>query len=115
MNIIKRSSRQLDPSRVKELAALAQKIDREEGGEIRERGKEVFRRHAELRSVIDELRACRKSKGISLNELAVRSGISKPNLSRLETNIRMAPTLDTLQRYASAIGKALRIELADAA
>jgi DNA-binding XRE family transcriptional regulator len=53
------------------------------------------------------LRAARKAAGLSLDELARRSGIGKPALSRLENGKAPNPTLDTLWRYAAAVGRRL--------
>jgi DNA-binding XRE family transcriptional regulator len=113
--IIKHSKRKLSPARVKELASLARRIDAEEGGEIRARAREVFRRHEQLRAIVEDLKAHRQREGISLAEVARRCGISKPNLSRLENNRRAAPKLETLQRYALAMGKVVSLHLETAA
>lgn len=114
MASIKHSERYLDPHKIKELEVLARRIDADEGADIRARGRTVFRRHDQLRSLINDLRDQRKSQGLSLADVALRSGISKPNLSRLENNTHAAPTLDTLQRYAQAMGMTVRLQLAAA-
>ncbi|MDZ4683756.1 MAG: helix-turn-helix transcriptional regulator [Planctomycetaceae bacterium] len=69
----------------------------------------------ELRGVFSLLRAVRKDQGVSLNELAARTGISKPSLSRLENDPAPNVQLNTLVRIATALGKDLRISLANAA
>ena len=58
--------------------------------------------------IMAELRAARESAGISLRDLEERTGISRGNLSRLETG-ESNPTVTTLRRYAEAIGKTLTI------
>ncbi len=58
--------------------------------------------------IMTELRAARESAGISLRELEERTGISRGNLSRLETG-ESNPTVSTLRRYAEAIGKTVTI------
>lgn len=57
---------------------------------------------------ITQLRTARESAGISLRELEERTGISRGNLSRLETG-EANPTVTTLRRYAEAIGKTITI------
>jgi len=104
MPAIRSSKKRLSPARIRALKTLAEKIDRTERAEILVRGQAAFRRHAWIREVVHCLSVQRKRQKLSLSEVARRTGISKPNLSRLENNVRLAPTLDTLQRYAQAVG-----------
>jgi ribosome-binding protein aMBF1 (putative translation factor) len=62
---------------------------------------------------IRSLREARESAGLSLDELASRSGIDKAQLSRLETGRVADPRSSTLSRYAHAIGKRLAWSLED--
>jgi DNA-binding XRE family transcriptional regulator len=57
-----------------------------------------------LRDALDSLRAHRKQKRLSLATVASRSGIDKAAISRLEAGLNVNPTLDTLNRYAAAVG-----------
>ena len=75
------------------------------------RGRAALRRHETIREMVARLKARRIAKGLSLADLSARTGIAKPNLSRLENNQRSAPTLETLHRYAQAMGMAVRVEL----
>ena len=109
------TSSKLTPQRIRELNTLARKIDAEEGEDIKRRGREALREHEKIRAVVEALKHQRQQQGVSLDDLARRTGINKPNLSRLESNRNATPTFQTLQRYARALGKAVRIELADAA
>ena len=45
----------------------------------------------------------RKEKGISQDELAKRSGVSRPTISNLENNPDAITTTDTLQKIAVAL------------
>lgn len=45
--------------------------------------------------------------------MAERSGIDKAALSRLENGVHGNPTVDTLMRYAAAVGKKLAWTLQD--
>jgi hypothetical protein len=57
--------------------------------------------------LIRSLRPARESAGLSLDEVASRSGIDKAQLSRLENGKVPDPRPSTLARYARAIGKRL--------
>ncbi len=45
--------------------------------------------------------------------MKARTGIEKDNLSRLENASNPNPTIDTLTRYAGAVGKEVVITLVD--
>ena len=60
-----------------------------------------------------ELKKARERAGLSLSRLAELSGIDKAALSRLESGRHPNPTLDTLARYARAVGKRLVVSLED--
>jgi transcriptional regulator with XRE-family HTH domain len=68
-----------------------------------------------LRELLALLKESRESQGLSLSEVGERSGIGKANLCRLENDGNPNPRLDTLFRYAEAIGKSLVIRIEDAA
>jgi len=57
-----------------------------------------------LQSLLQSLRASREAAGLSLSDLAETTGMDKAALSRLETG-QSNPTVDTLGRYAQALGK----------
>jgi len=65
----------------------------------------------EVHSFIAELRRQREARGLSLADVAARSGIDKAALSRLENGQQPNPTLNTLTRYAHALGKRLALSL----
>lgn len=60
--------------------------------------------YLELRHAILELKKRRERMGLSLADLAERSGMDRAAISRLESGITTNPTVDTLNRYAAAIG-----------
>ena len=62
---------------------------------------------------IRSLRKARESAGLTLDEVASRSGIDKAQLSRLENGKVHDPRRSTLSRYALAIGKRLALSLED--
>lgn len=66
-------------------------------------------------AVMQELKAEREKRGVTLVELAERTGIDKGHLSRLENNINANPTLETLLRIAQAIGGTIEFHFRGAA
>jgi ribosome-binding protein aMBF1 (putative translation factor) len=62
---------------------------------------------------IGGLRQRREQAGLSLGDLADRSGMDKATLSRLENGWYPNPTINTLARYARGIGKRLVLDLED--
>jgi DNA-binding XRE family transcriptional regulator len=62
---------------------------------------------------IGGLRQRREQAGLSLGDVAERSGVDKASLSRLENGWYPNPTVNTLARYARAIGKRLVLDLCD--
>ncbi len=67
----------------------------------------------ELREVLKLLKAERQTQGLSLAEIESRSGLAKSKLSHLEDDPESNPTLSTLRRYATALGKKLSVRLTD--
>ena len=67
----------------------------------------------ELRDVLKLLKAERLAQGFSLAEIESRSGLAESKLSRLENDLESNPTLSTLRRYATALGKKLSVRLTD--
>ena len=67
-----------------------------------------------LQLLLTQLKAAREAKGLSLADLTDLTGMDRSALSKLETGQRDNPTVDTLVRYAEAVGKRLVVSLADA-
>ena len=68
----------------------------------------------QLRELLVQLKAAREAKGLSLSDLTEFTGMDRSALSKLETGQRANPTVETLVRYAEAVGKRLVVSLADA-
>jgi DNA-binding XRE family transcriptional regulator len=66
-----------------------------------------------LQELLVELKAAREAKGLSLADLTEITGMDRSALSKLETGQRANPTIETLVRYAEAVGKRLVVTLAD--
>lgn len=73
-------------------------------------GRELLTDRHELSAIVTELKTLREQLKITLTELAERTGMTVGNLSRLENMEGPNPTIETLRRYAQAIGH--RIEIA---
>ena len=82
---------------------------------------ELVARHQErmvsldqLDQVLGQLKAAREAKGLSLTDVTELTQMDPSALSKLETGQRPNPTVETLVRYAEAVGKRLLVTLADA-
>ncbi|MEX0702944.1 MAG: helix-turn-helix transcriptional regulator [Planctomycetales bacterium] len=67
----------------------------------------------QLHDLLAQLRAAREERGLSLSDLTDLTGMDRSALSKLETGQRANPTVETLVRYAEAVGKRLVVSLAD--
>lgn len=67
----------------------------------------------ELDELLSQLKAAREAKGLSLNDVTELTGMDRSALSKLESGGRPNPTVDTLVRYADAVGKRLIVTLTD--
>jgi DNA-binding XRE family transcriptional regulator len=81
---------------------------------------ELISRHHERMATLDQLddlllqlKAARETKGLSLADLTELTGMDRSALSKLETGQRANPTVETLVRYAEAVGKRLIVSLVD--
>ena len=100
-----------------EEAAKYREIREQIAGEL----PELITRHHDRMGAYDQfaellrqLRSAREEQGLSLAELTELTGMDRSALSKLETGQRPNPTLETLIRYAEAVGKRLVVSLADA-
>jgi transcriptional regulator with XRE-family HTH domain len=69
--------------------------------------------YRELRILVHTLRRERERQGLRLADVAERSDLDEASLSRLETGALINPTIDTLWRYAYALGKDLAWAVGD--
>ena len=63
--------------------------------------------------VVGQLRAAREAKGLSLADLTELTAMDRSAISKLETGQGSNPTVETLVRYAEAVGKRLVVSLTD--
>lgn len=59
----------------------------------------------DIQSALQALKQDRKRSGLSISDVAERSGLDRAVVSRLENGKQENPTVATLMRYAAAIGK----------
>jgi DNA-binding XRE family transcriptional regulator len=92
---------------------IRQKISKELPDLI-ERHNERMTALDQLHELLMQLKAAREEKGLSLSDLTELTGMDRSALSKLETGQRANPTVETLVRYAEAVGKRLVVKLSDA-
>jgi len=68
----------------------------------------------QLHELLVQLKAAREEMGLSLSDLTELTGMDRSALSKLETGQRPNPTIETLLRYAEAVGKRLVVSLTKA-
>src|SRR5438067_2203812 len=68
-----------------------------------------------LRDYVRQLKEAREAAGLTLAEVAARTGMAAESLSRLETGALTNPTWKTLAAYAAAVGRrpCLAVEAGD--
>ena len=84
----------------------------EELPDIKRRGRQAKQRLL-LKQLLKALRAERQEQGISLADLKQRTGIDRGTLSKMENDDDPNVTMNTLLRYAEAVGKTIAVELQD--
>jgi DNA-binding XRE family transcriptional regulator len=89
---------------------IREKIDRELP-DLLERHEERMMAFGQFQSLVVQLKAAREKMGLSLSDLTARTGMDRSALSKLETGQRANPTIETLVRYADAVGKKLVVSL----
>lgn len=108
--------RKLTPAEQTRVNAVRGEIEQEKP-EIVRKAKRYKQEDDEARATLQEglqlLKTERINQGLSLADLQKRTGIERPNLSRLENETDANPTIATLIRYAEALGKRLMIVLVD--
>lgn len=66
-----------------------------------------------LKRVLHALKQERERQGLSLTDLNERTGIDRGSLSKIENDQDPNVTMNTLLRYADAIGKTLLVQIDD--
>jgi hypothetical protein len=116
--MIKRQIRNVNKALTEEERARHARIRGEieqEKPDLIARGRRAKERHSRLREAVGALKATREALGLTLADIKARTGMEEGNLSRLENAPNPNPTIETLTRYADAVGKELVISLVDKA
>lgn len=61
--------------------------------------------YLDVQSALQSLKKDREQSGLTIDEVAKRSGLDRSVISRLENGKQDNPTVATLTRYAAAVGK----------
>jgi len=94
----------LTPSKLAELRAAAKQIDATEKDAIVAKGREHFARRERIAGMLAGIQRARQARGMTLDDVAQRTGIGKANLSRIFNADDANPTLETAMRIADAVG-----------
>ena len=65
-------------------------------------------------AILDEILAARKEAGLTQAQVAKRMGTQTPAIARLESSLatgKHSPSLNTIKRYAAALGKKVEVHL----
>jgi DNA-binding XRE family transcriptional regulator len=106
-------NRRLTPKEAAKYRAIREQVA-EELPDLIARHHERMAALGELQELLKQLKAAREERGMSLADLTELTGMDRSALSKLETGQRANPTVETLVRYAEAVGKRLVVSLADA-
>ena len=106
-------NRRLTPEKAAKYRKIREQIDEELSDLIARHHQRVaaLDQQAEL---VKQLKSVRKQRGLSLSDMTKLTGMDRSALSKLETGQRPNPTVDTLVRYAQAVGKRLVVSVTDA-
>jgi predicted transcriptional regulator len=63
--------------------------------------------YLDIQALLGQLKKEREAAGLSLADVAERTGMDRAAISRLENGHQGNPTVDTMLRYAAALGKAI--------
>jgi len=77
----------------------------------RRRNARALRNDRALQTLVTDLVAARTAVGMSQREVAERMWTTKSAVSRLESGRVARPTLDTIERYALAVGAKVEIRV----
>ena len=75
---------------------------------------EVARLNREEFAILDEILAARKESGLTQAQIAKLMGTQAPAIARLESSLatgKHSPSLNTLRKYAAAVGKKIELHL----
>ncbi len=104
--------RRLTPEEADRYRKIREQIEQEKP-EINARIRAHMAEVTDLARIFSELRKVREQQGMSLTDLQDKTGIDRASLSKLETGQRANFTLETVVRYAEAVGKHVQFVLSE--
>jgi predicted XRE-type DNA-binding protein len=104
--------RYLTPEEAAKYRKIREQIE-EEKPEINARIKAQLQAASSVQRVFGQLKQVREAKGLSLRDIQDLTGIDASALSKLERGERDNFTVDTLVRYAQALGKQVTVGVSD--
>jgi len=105
-------NRRVTPEEAAKYRTIRQQIA-EELPELTARHHQRLAGFDQLAELLKQLKVAREERGLSLADVTELTGMDRSALSKLETGQRPNPTLETLVRYAEAVGKHLVVSLVD--
>src|SRR5688500_16842329 len=99
----KRIFKKADPELREHLTDLQESLDKELP-EIKLRGRMVKEGWLAAKRAVFRLREEREKQGLSLAEVKQKASITREALCKLENDLTPNPTVNTLARYANALG-----------
>ena len=106
---------ELTPAQQDAMAQADREVEREKSW-IDAKSKDAKRKHdAYVQRIASLLRDAREVAGLSLTQLAQRTGITRQAISRIESGANHNPTVSTIVRLAEALDKEWVIHLEDVA
>lgn len=103
-------NRRLTPDEAAKYRTVRERVA-EELPELIARHQQRSADRGQLHELLNQLKDAREAKGLSLADLTELTGMDRSALSKLETGQRLNPTIETLMRYAAAVGKRLVVSL----
>lgn len=101
-------NRRLTPQEAAKYRRIREQIEQEKP-EINAR----IRAQIKMQDVFKVLRQTRERKGLSLTDMERRTGMNRSAISKLETGVRANYSIETIARYAHAVGKTIVVSLVD--
>jgi predicted XRE-type DNA-binding protein len=108
----KTRDRYLTPEEAAKYRIIREQIE-EEKPQINARIKDQLEAASTVQRVFQQLKPVREAQGLSLRDIQDLTGIDASSLSKLERGERENFTVDTLVRYAQALGKQVAVSVSD--
>ena len=105
-------ARRLIPKEASKYRRIREQIEREKP-EISARVRQRIANLQALDKIFQELKRIREERGLTLSDMQRLTGIDRSAICKLETGRRANFTIDTIVRYAQAVGKKLVLSLAN--